>query len=206
MWEFLRQNQFVVGGLTGSLAAWILGQIFTHYKREKRWLGFTTTGRNIVQSGHGKLAISYDGRPVKRLDSYSITFRNIGNKPLSSLPVRIQCLESGTIFEHELSGPDGNAYSVSTNGPHELEISVDLLNVGEAFSVGLTVADASGEGGVKPIVRAPALELRDIGSQTNSSELLALLSAAAFTVTFGFDSKGLPTIGVLRGTDKSDRR
>jgi hypothetical protein len=83
MWDFLKANPFIVGALTGSLAAYLLGLLVSYIHREKRWLGYSVSSRNIVQKGHSKLEMKYDGRDIVRLDSHAIQLRNIGNRPLN---------------------------------------------------------------------------------------------------------------------------
>ena len=89
MWEFIKDNPYVVGAVTGSLATYLLGLLVSHLKRDKRWLGYSITSRNVVQAGPKKLALTYDGKPVSRLDSHTVAFRNIGNRPLGALPVKV---------------------------------------------------------------------------------------------------------------------
>lgn len=174
MWEFIKQNQFVVGALSGSLAAYLLGLVVSYWRRDKRWLGFSLTSRNVVQAGPKKLALTYDGKSVQRLDSHTVLFRNIGNRPLGALPVKIQCTGGGTVLEHELAAPDGASFTSKAEADH-ITVNIDLLNPGETFSVGLTVADSSPTGSIKAIARAEFLELREIGEQANTIDLLEAL-------------------------------
>ena len=44
MFDFIQANPFVVGALTGSLAAYLLGLLVSYWRREKRWLGYSVTG------------------------------------------------------------------------------------------------------------------------------------------------------------------
>jgi hypothetical protein len=174
MWNYIEANPFVVGALTGSLAAYLLGLLVSYFRREKRWLGYSVGSRNIVQGGHSKLAIQYDGREIVRLDSHQIDVRNIGNRPLTNLPVRIESRGGGEIVEHELTCPDGSSFSVSPDGLSCLVVTIDLLNPGEIFSVGLTVADAT-TSDVRVIARAELLEVREIGTRLNTEDLLEIL-------------------------------
>lgn len=174
MWEFLKANPFVVGALTGSLAAYLMGLVISHIRREKRWLGYSVGSRNIVPRGHSKLAIKYDGRDIARLDSHTVILRNIGNRPLVNLPVRIECVDGGEIVEHELRGPDGAACAATADGPGKLSITPDLLNPGEVTTVGLTVADSK-EGELKVIARGELLEVKEIGERADTAELLEVL-------------------------------
>lgn len=141
MWDFLRENQFVVGALTGSLAAFLLGLWVTHLRREKRWLGFTSSSHNVVQRGHTKVSMRYEEREIARLDSHTVVLRNIGNRPLVKLPVALQLPTAGTILEFDVSLPAGSATTSALEGADKVVLILDLLNPGESLTVGLTVAD-----------------------------------------------------------------
>jgi hypothetical protein len=174
MWDFFKSNPFMVGALTGSLAAYLLGLLVSYLRREKRWLGYSTTSRNIVQQGHSKLSMKYDGREIVRLDSHTILFRNIGNRPLVQLPVRVECASGGEIVERELHAPEGASCAAAADGPGKLVVTTDLLNPGEALNIGLTVANAP-EIGVKVIARGEFLEVKQIGESADTAELLEAL-------------------------------
>src|SRR5205809_5330701 len=88
--DFLRQNAFIVGALSGSLAAYLLGLLVSYWRREKKWLGFSVTSRMIVEKGHPDLALTYKSRNIERLDSHAISVRNIGNRSLTKQPIRIE--------------------------------------------------------------------------------------------------------------------
>ncbi|WP_143450107.1 hypothetical protein [Janthinobacterium sp. BJB304] len=160
MWALIKEYQFLVGAATGSLASYLLGLVVSHVRREKRWLGFSVVSRNIIQAGPQKLTLTYAGAAIKRMDSHTVSFRNIGNRPLKDLPVRIVCINGGSVLDYELSAPAGTEFG-ATSASDYVSLTIDLLNPGEVFSVGLTVADANGTGGVTPIARAEYLELRD---------------------------------------------
>lgn len=174
MWQFIKDNQFLVGAATGSLAAFLLNLMVSYWRRDKRWLGYSVTSRNVVQSGPQKLSLTYDGKKITRLDSHTVIFRNIGNRPLGGLPIRLQCADSGTVLDYELSTPDGAAFK-SLSDPTCITVTVDLLNPGETFSIGLTIADSSQTSSPKIIARAELLELREIGSGANTVDLLEAL-------------------------------
>ena len=173
-WEFIKSNPFVVGALTGSLAAYLLGLLVAYLRRDKRWLGFSVSSRNIVQGGHSKLAMKYDERDIVRLDSHTVQVRNIGNRALAKLPVRIESRNGGEIVEHELNAPEGAMFPVVMDGSNCLVITVELLNPGEAFSVGLTVAD-SRTGEVAVVARAEYLQVKAIGDFLATDDLLDIL-------------------------------
>jgi hypothetical protein len=174
MWDFLRANPFVVGALSGSLAAYLLGLLVSHLRRDKRWLGYSVNSRNIVQRGHSKLAIQYDGKSIARLDSHAIVLRNIGNKPLVQLPVRIEALGDGAVVESEVHGPEGAKCPSVVDGTAAIVVTSDLLNPGEVVTIGLTVADAS-RSEVKVVARGELLQVKEIGVRADTAELLEAL-------------------------------
>lgn len=187
MWEFLSANPFVTGALSGSLAAYLLGLLVSHLRREKRWLGYSVSSRNIVQQGHSKLSMLYDGKQIVRLDSHTVTIRNIGNRPLLQLPVQIHSQGGGTIAEHELHAPGGASCSAAHDGAEKIVVTTDLLNPGEVLTVGLTVADST-DGEVNVIARGEMLEVKRIGDRAGTDELLeALIPQVPFFGRMLFD-------------------
>jgi hypothetical protein len=174
VWEFIKENSFVVGALSGSLAAYLLGLLVSHWRRERRWLGYSVNSRNIVQHGHTKLSMLYDGKQIVRLDSHSIAVRNIGNRPLLNVPVQIQSQGGGAIVEHELRAPDGASCSALADSAGKLVVTTDLINPGEVVTIGLTVAD-SGDGKISVNARGELLEVKEIGDRFTTDELLEAL-------------------------------
>ena len=179
MWQFIHDNPFIIGALTGSLASYLLGLLVSYFRREKTWLGYSLSSRNIVLKGHTQLSMKYGEREISRLDSHTIVLRNIGNRPLKNLPVRIES-EKGGIVEHELKPPDGAEFTAALEG-ERLTVTCDLLNPGEAATIGLTVAD-SADGDVKVIARAESLVVKELGQQLDTDELLDTL-ATPFLIT-----------------------
>ncbi len=174
MWDFLKANQFVVGALSGSLAAYLLGLLISHWRREKRWLGYSIYSRNIVKQGHSNLSMLYEEKKISRLDSHTVTIRNIGNRPLVNVPVQIQSRNGGAIVEHELHMPEGASYSATPDSTGKIVITADLLNPGEVLTVGLTVVDSK-DGEISVIARGELLEVKEIGERANTNELLEVL-------------------------------
>ena len=100
--EFLRQNAFVGGALSGSVAAYLLGLLVSYWRREKNWRGFSVTSGMIVEKGHPDLAFTYKGRTIERLHSPAISVRNIGNRALTRQPIRVEASVNGEIVAHEV--------------------------------------------------------------------------------------------------------
>ena len=97
MWQFIRENSFIVGALTGAVGAFLLKLLVDHLQREKKWIGYSVNSRGIVERGNPNLAITYKNREINRLSSHSVLLRNIGNRPLKELPVRITLSSGGEI-------------------------------------------------------------------------------------------------------------
>ena len=177
MWNFIEANQFVVGALTGSLAAYLLGLLVTYVRREKRWLGYSVSSRNIVQKGHSKLDMKYDGQDITRLDSHTIQLRNIGNRSLTNLPIHLESVEEGKIVDFEMKPPEGAMFTCTLDDKKCITVTVDLLNPGEAFTVGMTIADA-GRGEINVVARGEYLQVKMIGERVSTDELLEILMPA----------------------------
>lgn len=186
MWEVVQENPFVVGALSGSLAAYVLSLIVSYLRREKRWLGYQISYRNIVESGPSKLEVMYDGRKIERLDSQSVQLRNIGNRPLCDQRVQISC-KRGEIVECELDLPDGARAPVHAPAAQLRIVEFDLLNPGEALNIGVTVVDGLDEP-VSVVARGEFLEVRAIGDRAATDELMEIfLSAVPFWGVFFLD-------------------
>lgn len=174
MMEFLKTYPFIVGALTGSLGAYLLGLLVSYFRRDKRWLGYSISSRNVVMANHSKLKMEFEGKEINRLDSHTVNFRNIGNRPLVSLPAKVQLVGGGSIFEFDLHAPEGSNFTIQKDDDEALYVEIDLLNPGEAFSLGITVAD-SNRNEIKVIARAEYLELKEIDEQKSSIDILEVL-------------------------------
>lgn len=80
MWEVLKDNPFIVGALSGSLAAYLLGLLVSYLRREKRWFGYSIESRSIVKAGDERVSMKFEGRDIRRLDSHTVLIRNTGNR------------------------------------------------------------------------------------------------------------------------------
>lgn len=179
MWQFLRENPYLVGALTGSLATFIVGQAWAYLRREKRWLGYSIETRNVVEANSPQLQVLFNGTPVRRVDSHTIIARNIGNQPLKHIPIRVLAGTGAQILAHEAEPPEGASQNAVTSGG-ELEISFDLLNPGEAARVGLTVGDSK-DGQVRVIARGEHLVVKEIDTRSPTEALIAELGGAALS-------------------------
>lgn len=194
MWEFLKENQFVVGALTGSLAVYLLGLLVSHLRREKRWLGYSVESRNIVKAGDSRISMKFENRDIRRLDSHTVVIRNIGNRPLANIPVRIVASEAAEIVEHDLDTPEGANFTANYPKTSEVVVGCDLLDPGEAAAVGLTVAD-SADGEIKVIARMEGLTVRRIGERSTTTELLGLLLESSSITKAAIDVTSILTSG-----------
>jgi hypothetical protein len=187
MWQFVKDNPFLVGAFTGSLAAYLLGLLVAHVKREKIWLGFSIVSRNIARRGHGRLSMHYDNREIQRLDSHTVWLRNIGNRALKNLPVAIES-PNGEIVEHVVEAPDGAKFKTELL-KGRLVVTCDLLNQGEFARVGLLVIDAEGKRpGVKVVARAENLRVKEI----DNDALLLMMPATVQIVAKVARLLGMP--------------
>jgi hypothetical protein len=159
--EFLRQNSFIIGALTGSLATFLLKLLIDYLHREKRWLGYSVNSRKIVEAGHPDLHIRYKDRDIKRLHSHSVIVRNIGNVALKDIPIRIVSEGGGEIVEHEIQPPEGASFGIVLEEQVTLRIDCDLLNRDEAVTVGFTALDSSNDE-VRVVARAENLTFHRI--------------------------------------------
>ena len=184
--DFLRQNAFVVGALSGSLAAYLLGLLVSYLRREKRWLGFSVTSRLIVEKGHPDLALTYKGRSIERLHSHAISVRNIGNRALTKQPIRIEAGGGGEIVAHEVERPSGANYTTSAPDGKTLVVDCDLLNPGEAFVVGVTVVDSQG-GEVAASARGEGLVCKQLSESIDTEELLGVLASTSGITRVAFE-------------------
>jgi hypothetical protein len=172
--QFLRENSFIVGALSGSMAAYLLGLLISFLRREKRRLVYSVESRSIVKVGDSRISIKFENRDIQRLDSHIVIIRNIGNRALTALPIQIVLKDSGQIVEYEVLPPDGANYQVQQLTSGQINLICDLLNPGEAAGVGLTVADSTDDGEVRVLARAEGLTVRRIGERSTSTELLDL--------------------------------
>lgn len=98
MIDFFRQNSFIIGALTGSLAAYLFRLLISYLRREKRILSYIISSRKIVERCYPKIDIRYDNKPIERLYSHKITIRNDGNRAIKKIPIKIKC-DSGKFVE-----------------------------------------------------------------------------------------------------------
>lgn len=184
--DFLRQNGFIVGALSGSMAAYLLGLLVSHLRREKKWLGFSVTSRMIVEKGHPDLALTYKGRGIERLHSHAISVRNIGNRALTKQPIRIETSDGGEIVAHEVERPVGAEFTAITPDAKTLIVDCDLLNPGEAFVVGVTVVDSQ-DGKVSATARGEGLVCKQLSESIGTEELLGVLAGTSGVTKFAFE-------------------
>lgn len=189
MWEFLKDNTFIVGALSGSLASYLLGLLVSYLRREKRWLGYSIDSRNIVKAQDSRVSMKFENQDIRRLDSHTVLIRNIGNRAISNLPVRVLASEAAYFVEYDIEPPEGSSFQIQQPTPNEINVTCDLLNPGEAATVGLTVADSSDDK-LRVIARAEGLTVKKIGARSTTTELLDILlvSSSIIRVLVGLTS------------------
>lgn len=178
-WEFFQQNQFIVGALTGSLAAFLLGLGIEYYQREKKSLGYSIASRKIVDRGDKNLEIKYKDHLIDNFYSHQVTVRNIGNRALKDIPIRISC-DRGIIVESELSTPVGSDYKKENiDNDRTILVNCDLINRGEAFLVGLTTMNTNSES-ISVAARSENLTLKEISQAAKLKEIIEILADQSF--------------------------
>ena len=171
MWDFIKQNSFIVGAFSGSLAAYLLGLLVTYWRREKRWLGYSIDSRVVALKGHTKLTMKFGDRDIERLDSHTVLVRNVGNKALTKQPITIELAGQGEIVEVKVNGPAGGAISEDRQ-KSSLALVPDLLNPNEQIEIELTTADMP-EGALQVLARGEYLQVRSLSSIDIDPELVA---------------------------------
>jgi hypothetical protein len=139
MLDFLMKYAFIIGALTGSVAAYLLGLFVNYVRREKRMLGFSVRSRKIVELGHKDLTIFYKGQPIERLYSHEVTIKNIGNRALKDLPVKIKFEKE--FLDPELNQPEGAQFKMTIENNNEIVVNCDLLERNESLYIGFTSID-----------------------------------------------------------------
>lgn len=189
--NFLKEYSFIIGALTGSVAAFFLNLLVNYVKRERKAIGYSIISRKIVESGHKDLEIRYKGQPIKRLYSHQVTVRNVGNRALKELPVRIKFQD--TFLEPELSQPDGATFGMTVENNKEIIVNCDLLERGEKFQVGFTSFEGLEQKlpdqynlilkptpSISVIARVENLECRDLDTSTYSVEPAELIATVLY--------------------------
>ena len=167
MADFFKEHGFVVGALTGSLASYLLGLLVSHFRREKRLLGFAIDSRNIVRASHSDLSMAFKGQSINILDSHTVLLKNVGNRPLTNVPVRIVADQAALILEQTTKSPDGVSITAERQNGAEFSFVIDLLNQQETVIFGFTVSD-SVTGKLKLISRMEGVQLVDLNDKSIS--------------------------------------
>ncbi|MBW8042604.1 MAG: hypothetical protein FVQ85_21775 [Planctomycetes bacterium] len=174
MIEFLKENQFLLGIFTGSAAAYILSLFVQWIRRERKILGYSVSSRTITKEKLEELTIKYKNTETKYLHSHSITLSNIGNRPLKDFPVRIECASDGYIFGSEVSAPPGEIFETEIEDPDYITIHCGLLNIGESFTVGLTVLHTPSIG-LSLTARQENLKVKQLSQSEIAKDILGAL-------------------------------
>ncbi len=186
MLELLRQNQFIAGLLGGSVAAYLLGLVVAWLRREKKVLGYSATSRTISVTDLPDLKIQYRKTPTPYLHSHSIVISNVGNRPLRGFPLRIECADDGYIYGSEVSAPAGETFDKVIEDSNYITINCGLLNVGESFTVGLTVLHTPNPD-IKITARQENLTVRALSQSDVLSAVIEVLGMASPRIKFSTD-------------------
>jgi hypothetical protein len=181
--EWLKQNLPVVMFLSGSMAAFILGQIVNFLSRKKSTFGYQIDSRNIVSVTTADLVVSYRNLPVQKMDSVTVSFWNLGNQPLINFPVRVQTEGGGIIVDLNLRPPEGSLTKVEPIHEYENVITFDLLKPGEEAVLDLTILNST-HGKVKIYARVANVDVKEISSTANSTDFAMEILDASPTLSF----------------------
>ncbi len=144
MLDFLRENGFILGALTGGLAGAVFKTIFDHLQREKKNLLFIVNSRMVLGRNRLKEEIRYKDEPVESLCSHEVIVHNRGNRGLKEIPIKIMC-ESGRFVgvPEIIKGPKGAKYqSITEDDNKTAVVKYDLLKKGEEFEISLIAVDS----------------------------------------------------------------
>lgn len=198
--QFLKDYSFLIGALTGSVAAFFLNLFVNYIKRERKILGYSVVSRKIIEGGQKDLEIRYKEKPIKRLYSHQVTIRNVGNRALKDLPVKIKF--DDTFIDPELTQPDGAEFTMTTTNDKEIIVSCDLLERNENFKIGFTSIVEAEEKEPKEsseyirsildtpritvIARVEDLECRDLDVSVYPIEPKDLIASVAYDIVKSF--------------------
>ncbi len=181
--DFLKQYGSMISAATGSVAAFFLGLLVNHLRRERCTLVYETTSLNAALRGFTKLTMRYEDRDIARLDSHVVVFTHTGNRSLVDISAKIFPLGKGKAHEIECVYPpreDTWAKAQDT----EVVVPIRLLKPGEQIKISLVTTDSEG-GVVKVICREPKVHFEQL--QRDSVVLSLLRSGMAI-------SDGTPTV------------
>jgi hypothetical protein len=175
MWQFIKDNPFIVGALTGSLASYLLGLLVSYLRREKKILGYSRLSRKIAERGGKDLNIEYKGQQINSLYSHQVIIRNIGNRALKDVDVQIIC-DGGKFVDLKFDVPKGANYIPrKEDEDKKVIIKCDLINRGESFTVGLTSINSKSED-VSVVARDENLICKEIEETAKFAELLEIIA------------------------------
>jgi hypothetical protein len=172
-----------MAAICGAIVGALVKVLFDHAGKQRKRIGFVVLETSIVQGLDKEgLEVTYHGEPVVRLDSYRISFRNVGNTHLEKIPVVINV--TGQVRgKIRYVGPEGLSQwnlpfdSIGAGVKLSLEqqnrrlvFECPLLNERETFFLDFLVANGRGST-PEVLIRAPGLECSSL-PETTAFDLL----------------------------------
>lgn len=145
MMESIKEYQFLIGALTGSLAAYLLGLLVSFLKRDKLRLTCSIDSRRIAGSERADIKFTYRDQPISYLHSHNMRLVNNGNRSLLNVPIYIKSHVGSKITDIDVYHPVGVKYTKIVGDDIELLITFDMLQPGEYVSIGMTVINSPTE-------------------------------------------------------------
>jgi len=164
----------------GGLVVFVLEQVFHHFQKEKRVLGYTIDTRVIAEKSHADLKITFKDMDVQKVLFHGICLKNIGNASIKDFPVFIQA--DGKFYFAKIYAKPGIEFKKIEN-KNSLEFKVTLLNPGEEIKVDYTILDAPDE---KIVVdaRSELLRVKNITSAHSAADILDVMLEGSSGITW----------------------
>lgn len=138
MLDFLRENQFLVGALSGSLAAYLLGLFVNYLKRQKKWLGYAVESSVVIDANIPDASLVFKGKHATSVCTHQIIIKNIGNVALKNIPCNIAIKDPGKIIDFDYRAPPGLKFDILKENENSLNFEIALLNKAESIVIRIT--------------------------------------------------------------------
>jgi hypothetical protein len=180
--DWIKTNsQFLLVFFSGSVFAFLLGELSKFVTRKKKWFGYSVLTRNIVSVANPDVVIKYKDEATSKLDSITVHCRNIGNEPLTNFPVEIVAGTESRIVDYELTPPKGSRSSIEQPTASSLSIIFDLLHPGEIGEVGLTLINSK-DATISVYARVEGVFVKQLSSSASTKRLLLELMDSSSSI------------------------
>ncbi len=146
MWDFLRENGFIMSALAGGLAGAIFTFLVDYLRRQKKRLLFIVNSRKVIERNYPEIDVHYEGEAVQRIYSHEVIVRNEGIQRLKAILIKIKC-NSGKFIElltkpvTIMSHSAGTKYKLEDDGK-TVVVKFDVLMPNEALKISLIAVDS----------------------------------------------------------------